>query len=410
MFINANSEKKSLKNNILALSKEALDAKKHDDTVINATAGTLKSEDGSLYVFPSVERAMRSLSTNEKYAYANSAGSPEYNNAVIHKVFGKYVDDIKKTCYLESIPTPGGTGALNLAFTNYVNRGETVLLPNHMWENYLNCAKEMEFIPETFLLFNEEGRFNIEDISKHVKEIKKHQKRIMMLINDPCENPTGFCMKDEDYDHFIGLARENPDTDFVFLVDVAYFDFYSTDTSKARSRFAKFKDMPNNAIALFTFSGSKSFGLYGFRIGSLLIMTKDSQEAKAFIDANNFSCRVKWSSASISGMNIITKLVLNEEYRDQYNREIKTVVSMLEERSLIFIKEAKEVGLTTLPYERGFFICVPVDNPDDVRKKLHEDKVYLISTKNCLRIALCSVTKSEAKRLPKIIKERLSNI
>jgi aspartate/tyrosine/aromatic aminotransferase len=139
-------------------------------------------------------------------------------------------------------------------------------------------------------------------------------------------------------------------------------------------------------------------------------MTKDSQEAKVFIDASNFSCRVKWSSTSISGMNIITKLVLNDEYRDQYNREIKAVVSMLEERSLIFIKEAKEVGLKTLPYERGFFICVPVDNPDDVRKKLHEDKVYLISTENCLRIALCSVTKSEAKRLPKIIKERLSKI
>ncbi len=139
-------------------------------------------------------------------------------------------------------------------------------------------------------------------------------------------------------------------------------------------------------------------------------MSKEEKEAKAFIAANNFSCRVKWSSVSTSGMNIISKLVLNKEYKDQYEEEIKYVVSMLEERSLIFVEEAKKVGLTTLPYERGFFICVPVDNPDEIRKKLHEDKVYLISTKNCLRIALCSMTKSEAKRLPRIIKERLCKI
>ena len=410
MFINKNAENKSLKNNILALSKEALEAKKIDDEVINATAGTLKSEDGSLYVFSSVEKALKSLSNNEKYAYANSAGSPEYKNAVIHKVFGKYAEEIKEKCFIESIATPGGTGALNLAFTNYVNRGDTVLLPNHMWENYLNCAKEMEFKPETFLLFDENGRFNIDNISKRVNEIKKYQKRIMILINDPCENPTGFCMKDEDYDNFISLAKDNPEVDFVFLVDVAYFDFYNADGSLVRRRFAKFKDIPENAVALFSFSGSKSFALYGFRVGALLIVTKEEKEAKAFIEANNFSCRVKWSSVSTSGMKIISKLVLDKEYSHQYEEEVKYVVSMLEERSLIFMEEAKKVGLTTLPYERGFFICVPVDNPDETRKILHEDKVYLISTKSCLRIALCSMTKSEAKRLPKIIKERLDKL
>ena len=137
MFINSDAKDKSLKNNILALAKEATEAKKLDDMVINATSGTLKNEDGSLYVFSVVEKAMNSLSPNEKYAYVNSAGTPEYRNAVIQKVFGKFLDDIKKECYLDAIATPGGTGALNLAFTNYVDRGDVVLFPNHMWENYL---------------------------------------------------------------------------------------------------------------------------------------------------------------------------------------------------------------------------------------------------------------------------------
>jgi aspartate/tyrosine/aromatic aminotransferase len=119
---------------------------------------------------------------------------------------------------------------------------------------------------------------------------------------------------------------------------------------------------------------------------------------------------VKWSSVSTAGMNVITKLILNEEYNREYEKEVKYVVSMLEERSLVFLKAAKKVGLKVLPYERGFFICIPVDNPDETRKKLIEDKVHLISTKSCLRIALCSMNKSEAKRLPKIIKDRLSKL
>ena len=38
---------------------------------------------------------------------------------------------------------------------------------------------------------------------------------------------------------------------------------------------------------------------------------------------------------------------------------------------------------------------------------LHEDKVWVVATKTCLRIALCSVNKNEADRLPRLIKHRL---
>ena len=55
MFINKSSEHKELKNNILALAAEAVKAKKLDNSVINATTGMLKNEDGSLYEFKSVD-------------------------------------------------------------------------------------------------------------------------------------------------------------------------------------------------------------------------------------------------------------------------------------------------------------------------------------------------------------------
>ena len=408
MFINKNSNNKKLSNNILALANDAAKAKKDDPSVINATAGMLKNENGSLYEFDCVNEAIKTLNVSEKFAYANSAGTPSFSKAVLFSVFGKYLDDIKNTCYVECIPTPGGSGALNLAFTNYVDANETVLLPNHMWENYLNYAKEIGFIADTYRLFDDDDNFDINDLNNRVNSLKNNQKRLMILINDPCENPTGFCMKDKDYDDLLDIARNNPDNDFIYLIDVAYFDFYNVNPDIIRSRYAKFKDLPSNALALFVFSGSKSFGLYGLRIGALIGLSKDEQEIVAFKDASNFSCRAKWSSASTLGISIIEKLVLNDEYRALYEEEVKFVCAMLGKRSLAFLDASQKVGLKTLPYERGFFICVPCKNPEKTMHALHEDKVHLICTKSCLRIALCGISKEEAARLPKIIKQRLT--
>ncbi|MBP5574447.1 MAG: aminotransferase class I/II-fold pyridoxal phosphate-dependent enzyme [Bacilli bacterium] len=410
MFINKNSIDKKLKNNILALSSEAMKAKKEDPEVINATVGMLKDENGVLYEFACVEEAMKSLNVSEKYAYSNSAGSPLFSKAIYYSLFGKYLDEIQKDCYLECIPTPGGSGALNLAFTNYTAKEEIVLLPNHMWENYLNISKEVGFIADTYRLFDDEDCFDINDLNSKINEIKNKQNRIMILINDPCENPTGFCMKDEDYDALLNIAVNNPRNSFIYLVDVAYFDFYNVNPDIIRSRYAKFKNLPSNALALFVYSGSKSFGLYGLRIGALLALSKDENEIISFREVSNFSCRTKWSSASTLGISIIQKLVLHEEYRDSYEEEVKYVCAMLEKRSIAFLESAKKVGLQTLPYERGFFICVPCKNPEKTMHVLHKNKVYLIPTHNCLRIALCGINKEEASRLPSIIKQVLDSL
>ena len=407
MFINKDAENKKLQNNILALASEAVKAKKLDSSVINATSGMLKNEAGILYEFDCVAKALKDLTISEKFAYSNSEGTPNFKKAVLLSVFGKYLEDLQKECFMDVIPTPGGSGALNLAFTNYVNRGETVLLPNHMWENYLNFGKDMGFNPDTYRLFNNEDQFDIEDINHKIDEIKKSQKRIVILINDPCENPTGFCMKDEDYDSLLNIAKNNKNNDFVYLMDVAYFDFYNVNPDIIRSRYAKFKNLPSNAIALFIYSGSKSFGLYGLRIGALIGLSKDEDEIISFKDASAFSSRSKWSCASTLGISLIERMVLHDEYRFDYEEEVKFVCSMLEKRSEAFLESAKKVGLKTLPYEKGFFICVPCKDPNVMMNALHEDGVHLIATRICLRIALCGINKEEAARLPAIIKRRL---
>ena len=150
MIIKAESAMKTLNNNILTIESEAKRAKAADPSVINSTIGMLKNDDGSLYVFESVQKVVASLSDAEKYSYTDSLGTPAYHEAVLRSLFGPYLEEVRKKCFMEAIVTPGGSGGLNLAFTNYVNIGDTILLPNYMWENYLTYGIEMGFYSDTY--------------------------------------------------------------------------------------------------------------------------------------------------------------------------------------------------------------------------------------------------------------------
>ena len=149
----------------------------------------------------------------------------------------------------------------------------------------------------------------------------------------------------------------------------------------------------------FLFNRSQVFLLFGRDI--------DENEIVSFKNAGAFSSRAKWSCASTLGISLIEKLVLHDDYRYDYEEEVKSVCSMLEKRSDAFLESAKKVGLKTLPYEKGFFICVPCKDPEKMMNALHEDKVHLVCTHSCLRIALCAINKDEASRLPAIIKKYL---
>ena len=86
-----------------------------------------------------------------------------------------------------------------------------------------------------------------------------------------------------------------------------------------------------------------------------------------------------------------------------FKNEVKDVAIMLQRRSSVFINEANKVGLEMLPYERGFFVCVPSKDPVALMNKLHDEDVYVVVTKTCIRVALCAISEEEAKKLPSII-------
>jgi aromatic-amino-acid transaminase len=83
---------------------------------------------------------------------------------------------------------------------------------------------------------------------------------------------------------------------------------------------------------------------------------------------------------------------------------------LVKERSSLFLKEAKEAGLETYPYEAGFFISIPARNAKSVVEYLMKEDIYIVPNRDdCLRVAFSSISLKEVKGLAAKIKEAITH-
>lgn len=393
---------------IITLGAIAKEEKKKDPTVINATIGMLYDESGKLFTFKSVDAALNNLTPEEKYAYSSTPGNADFHEALKRWIFRQYYDEMLSNLHCSVMATPGGSGAISNTFSNYLNQGDMVLLPEYMWGNYKQFAYENFASYTTYKMFDN-GKFNLTDLKNKMIELKKKQGRIVLVINDPCHNPTGYTMSSDEWVSLVDTINDltSDETPFVLLYDMAYIDYDRRGFEATRNNIRLFQKFNKTVLTILAFSGSKTLALYGMRIGAQIALCKDKEVIDEFFQANKFSSRAKWSTATNLGMNIISKVFLNEEYKKSFEEELEASRIMLVNRANAFLEESKKVGLETLPFECGFFVTIPCDNPEEAYKKLVEKKIHIIPLGNVLRVTLAAIPLEDCKKLPAIIKSVL---
>ena len=397
------------KSNIITLGAIAKEEKKKDPSVVNATIGMLYDENEKLFAYNSVDKALSLLSIDEKYAYGSTPGSKDFHEAVKKWIFRDYYNEFKDSSRV--MATPGGTGALSNTFANYLNDGDKALLPNYMWGNYKQVLYENHQDFMTYKLFNNNGGFNIDDLKESMLKLKGEQGRILLVINDPCHNPTGYSMKADEWVKVVDLINEisNDGTPVILLHDMAYIDYSKEGFKYTRDNIALYKKLNNNAMVIMAFSGSKTFALYGVRIGAQVAFSNSKDNLDDFDKANKFSSRSKWSNSTNLGMNLITKIINTPELKKSFEDELINSSKTLTLRANTFLEESNKCGLKTLPFDCGFFVTIPCDNPEAVYEYLVKRKVHIIPMGKVVRVTISAIPVDVCKKLPKLIKEAIDN-
>lgn len=378
-------------------------AEKGKDAVINATIGALLDDAGDLIVLSSVDEAVKSLEPKEYAEYAPIAGIPGYKAAVKQAALGGY----QPKGYVGVVATPGGTGSIRNAIANYTCPGDKILTHDWHWTPYGTVAGEQARSVETFEMFDAEGNFNLEDFSTKVKKLLRIQDRVLIILNTPANNPTGYSLSDADWDGVISILNETPENKKVALVvDVAYIDF-AGETEETRTFLPKLEELNENVLPMLAYSASKTFTFYGMRAAALVCIAKTPELAEEFELCVTYSSRASWSNSPRGPQTVIAKIYEDADLLAKVDEERKIFRDMLLARGRAFEEEAAKIGLEIVPFRAGFFVSVPCDDPDAVSKKLEEKDAFCVPMSKGIRVSVASISEAKARMLPAMIKEAL---
>ena len=369
------------------------------EKVANATIGSLLDDNGNLVILSSVVDVLKDLKPDDYAEYAPIAGVPAFLDAAVQAVFMDYTPN----GYIEAVATPGGTGAIRNAVQNYTRRGDVIMTSSWYWNPYMTIAQELERDLETYPLFNENNLFNMDAFEEKMKEILSYQDRLLILINTPCHNPTGYSLTLEDWDRVLCAmkkAASDQSKKIVFLVDAAYLDF-AGDAKKSRAFLPKLDGLPDNLLPLIAFSMSKSFTLYGMRGGALICLSPNKEITNEFKLVNSFSNRGTWSNGTRAAMVTLSQIYKNDALIEKVIKEREAAVAILIRRGKAFRKASEKAGLVTSPYDSGFFVIVPCKNPDQVGEELQKDGIFTVPFGGKgLRVSVASISEEWCSIIP----------
>jgi aromatic-amino-acid transaminase len=380
---------------IFALNAEANARKAKGEAVINGTLGSLLRDDGTLAVLPTAARAVKEVPPTEWAGYAPIAGPPAFLAAVTDDVFAGRP---QRAAQVAGCATPGGSGALRHAVAMFLEPGQALLCSSFYWGPYATIAEENGRAVATFRTFDAAGGLDVAALDRAMADLVAKQGRVLLILNDPCHNPTGYSMSAADWKGVAEVVGRHAEKAPVAVVlDAAYAAFGRPGAMK--TALDALESLCDRVLVLHAWSASKTFTHYGLRVGALLAVVPDAAERRDIAAAMAFACRGTWSNCNRGGMAAVTRLLADPALREAVTGERAELTSLLNARVDAFNAAARVAGLVYPRYDGGFFVTVFARDPEGAAARMRKDGVFVVPVDGGLRVGICSVRAADVPRL-----------
>jgi aromatic-amino-acid transaminase len=204
-----------------------------------------------------------------------------------------------------SLQTVGGTSALNTAAKLLKRAGyETVFLPEPTWPNHPAIFKAEGLN----VLFYRHG---------DLASLRALPKGGVLLVHAACHNPTGVDPSQDDWEKIFAWVQENQGT---ILFDNAYLGFGNGLEADA---WALRKAFTHSFPVLVATSFSKTFGLYGERIGLLSLKCASKSEAERVLSFLKTVVRSTYSNPPLQGERLVTTVLQQPGLKAVWENELQ---------------------------------------------------------------------------------------
>lgn len=378
---------------IFLLNAEARRRAEAGESILNATIGALMTDDGRLAVLPSVLETLSECHSGRTAGYAPISGLPAFRDAVRTTLFGGGPLEQRSV----AVATPGGTGAIHQALVNFLEPGQNLLTTRYFWGPYRAIATHAGRGIETFRMFDDGGALDTEALAEALDRQAKLQGRVLLVLNFPCHNPTGYSLSAGEWQAVADqVNRVGARAPVTVLIDAAYMRYGG---SAQLSWVEGARAMLERATVLVAWTASKAFTQYGARVGALVGLHRDDAELKEIDNAMGYTCRATWSNCNHLGQFAVTRLLTEPGLRQRSHAERQELCDLLQGRIDAFNDEAALAHLPVPRYDSGFFVAVFTPDPEETARVMRESGVYVVPIEGAVRVALCCTPAAAVPRL-----------
>lgn len=299
---------------ILGLNEQF--AKDTNPNKVNLGVGVYFGEDGKMPLLQCVQKAEKLLV--EKPAARNYLpidGIAAYDNAVKGLVFGADSEEVKSG-RVATIQGLGGTGGLKVGadFLRKLLPQAKVLISDPSWENHRGIFSNAGFTVETYAYYDAARRgINFDGM---LASLNAAPEGTIVLLHACCHNPTGYDLSLAQWDQVIQVIKARQLTPFL---DMAYQGF---GHGIAEDGVVVGKFVAAGLLFFISTSFSKSFNLYGERVGALSVLCADKDEADRVLSQLKIVIRTNYSNPPTHGGAVVATVLGNPELRALWEQEL----------------------------------------------------------------------------------------
>lgn len=372
----------------------------------NATIG-IATEGGTAMCIPSVFAEFKGdLSRDDVFPYAPTAGEMPLRKVWLEEMIRKNPSMSGKKTSLPVV-TGGLTHAISLAASLFLDKGESIIVPDMYWGNYnLVFTEQREAKQVSFPLFLD-GKLNIEGLAATIDSIEGPH--VAMILNFP-NNPTGYTPTKTEakalVDMLVGKAEQG--RKLLVFTDDAYFGLFFEDDVCRESLFALLCDAHENIFAIKGDAATKEEMVWGFRVGFITYNSKGMTEAQyeALVKKTMGAIRGNVSSCSKPAQSILLKGMRSKTYHQEKEAGIAQIGERYRFMKQVLARYEGNAYLTPLPFNSGYFMSFACAG-DAEKLRLHLLDTYgvgTISIKNVyLRLAFSATDMDQIEDLVRIV-------
>ena len=340
---------------------------------VNLGVGVYTDENGKLPLLACVKAAEQQLNEAARArGYLPIDGIAAYDKAVQGLVFGEG-SPLLAAGRVATVQALGGTGGLKVGadFLKKLNPSAKVLISDPSWENHRALFTNAGFTVETYPYYDANKRgVNVEAM---LACLNSAAAGTVVVLHACCHNPTGYDISAAQWAQVIAAIKSR---NLVAFLDMAYQGF-GDGIAEDGAVIAQFVAAEIDFFVATSFS--KSFSLYGERVGALSVVCASKEETARVLSQLKIAIRTNYSNPPTHGAQVVATILTTPALRAQWEQELAGMRNRIKAMRGALVEHLKAAGVTAdmsfITAQRGMFSYSGLNKPQMERLR-NEFGVY----------------------------------